>query len=46
MANTLGTPRRFNSFQKEGRLSVIFDIYARDWFPAIYDMKVQKSNEF
>jgi len=45
MANTFGTPRRFNSFQKEGRFFLASDIYARVWFSAIYDLKARKSNE-
>jgi len=45
IANTFGTPRRFSSFQKEGRSSLVSDIYARVWFSAIYDLKVQKSND-
>ena len=41
MASTLGTPRLLSSFQNPG---LLFDIYAKDGFSAIYNQKLQKSN--
>jgi hypothetical protein len=41
MASTLGTPRLLSSFQNPG---LLFDIYAKDGFSAIYNLRAKKSN--